>query len=144
MFASKIYNGIIDSFKKIYKSDGLRGFYRGSFPAVMLTAPESAFRFGIYNFLNNHLKFSNLKDKKTAEKIREIGYLQSSINGSLSGVAAKTLVYPFDLIKKRLQIQGFEKAREKFGHVVKFDGLFHCLKLTVKHEGFFGLYKGIC
>ena len=127
----------------MFKSDGLRGFYRGSFPAVMLTAPESAFRFGIYNFLNNHLKFSNLKDRKTTEKLMEIGYLQSSINGSLSGVAAKTIVYPFDLIKKRLQIQGFEKAREQFGRVVKFNGLFDCLKLTVKNEGFFGLYKGI-
>ena len=131
----------------MYKNDGVRGFYRGAVPAVMLTAPEAAFRFGIYKFLNKHLNLSNIraiKNRTTKEPLNEFetSYLQNTVNGSLAGVASKTIVYPFDLIKKRLQIQGFENARQPFGKVVKFNGLFHCLTLTVKKEGFFGIYKG--
>lgn len=39
------------------------------------------------------------------------------ICGSLAGLGAKSVVYPLDLTKKRLQIQGFEVARKKFGRV---------------------------
>ena len=144
----RIYKGIFDAIKKILLFEGVRGFYKGSIPAVCLTAPEGAFRFGIYKVLNKHLKFDRLKTIKkprTNEPLTEVdvSYLQSSINGSLAGVLSKTIVYPFDLVKKRLQIQGFEEARLSFGQVVKFNGLFHCLALTIKQEGFFGIYKGI-
>ena len=125
-------------------------FYKGTVPAIFLVAPESAFRFGIYSLLNS--KWSNminfLESFKVIQKsgknnsLNDIGILQSSINGSISGVCAKTIVYPFDLAKKRLQIQGFEDARKNFGKVVKFTGLFDCFYVTFKQEGVLGIYKG--
>jgi solute carrier family 25 thiamine pyrophosphate transporter 19 len=68
--------------------------------------------------------------------------MQSSINGAVAGVTAKTIVYPFDLAKKRLQIQGFETARQSFGRVQKFNGLLDCFRVTFKNEGVMGIYKG--
>jgi hypothetical protein len=41
----------------------------------------------------------------------------SLICGSLAGVCAKTFVYPLDVARKRLQIQGFQHARVGFGKV---------------------------
>jgi hypothetical protein len=41
----------------------------------------------------------------------------SLICGSLAGVCAKTFVYPLDVARKRLQIQGFHHARIGFGKV---------------------------
>lgn len=142
----KIYNGNLDAFKKIYLTDAPKGFYRGLFPAMMLTVPEAAFRFGIYKFLNSYFKYDFIKNKLNTKNKKkndlEVNYFQSSINGALAGVASKSIVYPFDLIKKRLQIQGFDEARLQFGRVVKFNGLFHCLIKTIREEGFFGMYKG--
>ncbi|CAF0904805.1 unnamed protein product [Brachionus calyciflorus] len=133
----KIYSGILDAFRKVYKNEGIRGFYRGTLPNLMLITPESAFRLGIYQSLNSFWDYLNLRENK-----KDISALQSSVNGSLSGVLAKTIVYPFDVSKKRLQIQGFEDARKQFGKVVKFTGLWNCLYVTIKNEGFLGVYKG--
>ncbi len=88
------------------------------------------------------LESINLMHKNNNKNTNDIGMMQSTINGSVSGVCAKTIVYPFDLAKKRLQIQGFEDARKNFGKVVKFSGLFNCFYLTFKQEGIFGIYKG--
>ena len=123
IFFLKIYKNIPDAVKQIYAKEGLKGFYKGTVPAIILVTPESAFRFGIYQFLNSN--WSKIIDliKRNKESLNidlkdhETGMLQSTINGSVAGVLSKTIVYPFDLAKKRLQIQGFEDARKGFGQV---------------------------
>ena len=43
--------------------------------------------------------------------------LKNLLCGSGAGVISKTLTYPLDLLKKRLQVGGFERARATFGQV---------------------------
>jgi len=38
-------------------------------------------------------------------------------SGFMAGVAAKTIVYPLDVSKKRLQLQDFVQYRDGFGKV---------------------------
>lgn len=45
------------------------------------------------------------------------GNLKNLLCGSGAGVLSKTLTYPLDLFKKRLQVGGFEQARASFGQV---------------------------
>ncbi|CAG2063682.1 unnamed protein product, partial [Timema podura] len=42
----------------------------------------------------------------------------------MAGFCAKAVIYPLDLAKKRLQVQGFEQARQRFGKEEKLAGLF--------------------
>lgn len=90
------------------------------------------------------------------------GYYLIAIGGA-SGVTSKTILYPFDLARKRLQIQGFGEHRyfkliyssilylklvifsfrKTFGTHFECTGLLSCIKNTVKYEGIFGLYKGL-
>ena len=65
------------------------------------------------------------------------------IAGSSAGLVAKTLVYPFDLVRKRLQIQGFQHGRKGFGVFFHCSGMIHCFMLTMKREGINGLFKGL-
>jgi len=46
-----------------------------------------------------------------------LGNLKNLLCGCGSGVISKTLTYPLDLFKKRLQVRGFEHARSAFGQV---------------------------
>jgi len=39
-------------------------------------------------------------------------------SGFMAGVAAKTIVYPLDVAKKRLQLQDFIHSRDGFGKVI--------------------------
>ncbi|KAL1235438.1 Mitochondrial thiamine pyrophosphate carrier [Trichinella spiralis] len=62
--------------------------------------------------------------------------------GGAAGVAAKSLLYPLDVLKKRLQVVGFEQARTSFGRTFHYSGFVHCIISTVVQEGYTGLYKG--
>lgn len=44
----------------------------------------------------------------------------TAVSGSAAGACAKVCVYPLDVLKKRLQIRGFEEARQQFGKVSVF------------------------
>ncbi|ESN94614.1 hypothetical protein HELRODRAFT_95765 [Helobdella robusta] len=53
--------------------------------------------------------------------------------GAVSGIAIRALVYPFSLIKTRLQVQR---------HHSSYNSLFDAFRKIVKMEGFKGLYRG--
>lgn len=65
------------------------------------------------------------------------------LSGSAAGLLAKTAIYPLDLSRKRLQIQGFQHGRKGFGTFFHCTGLSNCLKITFKVEGVKGLFKGL-
>ncbi|CAF0776890.1 unnamed protein product [Didymodactylos carnosus] len=132
----KIYKSYFHAIKTIWIREGIRGFYRGLIPAIALYAPISALTFGFYETLNHGWLLLDLN------RSSEIGPLQSSINGGLSGLISKLTVYPFDVIKKRLEVQCFEEARSKFGQTRIYHGVWHCFRDIGVNEGIRGLYKG--
>jgi len=50
------YSDIRDVAKKIYKSEGMHGFYKGFFPRMLFVAPGVAISWGTYEFFKSILK----------------------------------------------------------------------------------------
>ena len=125
--------------QRILQVDGCRGLYRGLVPTLLLIAPQTGFQFGFYSL------FTSLWDSAFKPLAFELsdGLAKSMVCGALAGLCAKTAVYPLDLVKKRLQVQGFGDARKAFGQTSSYRGLVHCLKLTIKEEGVVALFKGL-
>lgn len=60
------------------------------------------------------------------------------IAGAIGGIVSKTVVYPLDLCKKRLQIQKFGNSRTTFGEHFVCNGMFDCFMKTIAREGYAG------
>ncbi|KAK6171443.1 hypothetical protein SNE40_019632 [Patella caerulea] len=134
----KVYTSIYDAIGKIYKHEGIRGFYKGLVPAITQVGPQMGLQFGLYALCLEII--SMIKDTPSTSMP---GATESLFSGTAAGVVAKLIIYPFDIVKKRLQIQGFEQARQSFGSVRHYSGLFNCLFIIIKEETVLGLYKGL-
>ena len=67
-----------------------------------------------------------------------------AVAGTIASTIAKTGVFPLDLVRKRLQVQG--PARNMFadGQVPLYNqGAWQALRAIVIREGFRGLYRGL-
>lgn len=64
------------------------------------------------------------------------------VTGVSTGVLSKIIIYPFDLIKNRMHMKGFETNRQTFGGNLICSRVFNCWRDIVKKEGLGGLYKG--
>jgi hypothetical protein len=64
--------------------------------------------------------------------------------GALAGTTGQTVAYPFDVARRRLQVSGWQGARElhsDHGSVVAYRGMVDCFVRTVREEGFGALFK---
>jgi len=137
----------MSAFTGIAKKEGPFAFYKGLTPSLILIAPQIGAVFACYEFFHDtwcatcKIFFSILPlfvKYPFVEIIFLIKYLfifylgpkaagwAPLICGAMAGVCSKTLVYPLDLAKKRLQVTGFEHARKSFGEVsgaLKFFGI---------------------
>lgn len=66
--------------------------------------------------------------------------------GALAGIISKTGVFPLDLVRKRLQVQGpyltkyVVSSIPDYAHHISVIG---CMRKIVRTEGFWALYKGL-
>lgn len=144
----RIYRGFLHAINHMVAKEGIQGFYRGLLPSVLLTAPQSGIQFTFYHFVifvwNAMFSTPNRMQKDAiTPPSNNVGVMQSFVAGGAAGALAKLAVYPLDTTKRRLQVQGFEEARARFGRLHHSRGLLNCLATIGREEGLAALYKGI-
>ncbi|XP_068246669.1 mitochondrial thiamine pyrophosphate carrier-like [Palaemon carinicauda] len=135
----KLYSGVMDAWIKIVRHEGPLSLWKGLLPTLAMSAPQTALIFYFYSGLLG-LIVKLIGDSDSAES----PWLSAAaISGSAAGAAAKVCVYPLDVLKKRMQIIGFEKARSQFGKVVVYENAWKCILSITREEGLKAWFKGL-
>ncbi|MCJ1337636.1 mitochondrial thiamine pyrophosphate transporter [Bachmanniomyces sp. S44760] len=129
----KVYNNLLDSVRQILKSEGPQGFFHGLSAGVGQIVPYMGLFFSTYETLRPPLAHMSLPFGSG-----------DAAAGVLAGTIAKTGVFPLDLIRKRLQVQGPSRQRFANGMVPLYGrGMLNAGKAIVGKEGWRGLYRGL-
>ena len=127
----RLYSGPLDCIKKLSAHEGvLKGLYRGT--AVTLLREAQAY--GIWFLTFEYLMNAEMKRNKV--KREQISSLKIAFYGGIAGEALWIASYPFDVVKSKMQSDGF-------GPNQRFKSMRDCFKQTWVREGMAGFWKGI-
>lgn len=133
----KVYFGILHAFKQMYLHEKPTVFFRGLLPTLIQVAPHAGIKFMMYNIIDSAYRNIAGIDTKT------YSFGCSLVSGSLTGLCAKSAVYPLDLMRKRMQVQNFDHGRKSLGKTFTSNGLLDGLVLVFRNEGVRGWFKGL-
>ncbi|XP_043284563.1 mitochondrial folate transporter/carrier [Venturia canescens] len=123
---SKRYSGLTDALKKIYKTEGVRGLYKGLVPG-MFGVSHGAIQFMTYEEMKNKYNEYRLLPIDT-----KMGTSEYIVFAAISKLIAAASTYPYQVVRARLQ-----------DHHHDYRGTWHCIQLTWRGEGAIGFYKGL-
>ncbi|RDB16895.1 hypothetical protein Hypma_002425 [Hypsizygus marmoreus] len=112
--------------KIMREEGGVRGLYRGLITTSMGVAPYVGINFAAYEFLRGVIT-----PPGKSSVVRKLTC------GALAGTISQTLTYPFDVLRRKMQVAGMK------GGSVKYNNAFHALRSIIKAEGVAGLYRGL-
>ncbi|GBG71977.1 hypothetical protein CBR_g10915 [Chara braunii] len=132
------YKGFTDAVRCIVKEEGLRGFYRGLYPSLILVS-HGALQFMAYEEGKKVFRCLRAQgDLRSAskDKISLLTSTDYAVLGAGSKLIAALFTYPYMVIRSRLQL------RPDLEGLAKYRNSLHTLHETVRYEGLLGLYKG--
>lgn len=129
----KVYASLRDGIRDIWREEGPQGFFQGLGAGIGQVVPYMGLFFSAYEALRSPLATLSLPFGSG-----------DAIAGVFASVLAKTGVFPLDLIRKRLQVQGPTRARYLGGTIPVYrEGVWRTGNSIVAREGWRGLYRGL-
>lgn len=111
----QVYRGIISACRQIHSQEGFRGFYRGLYPALLQIIPYMGVMFSTQEYLSNTITNWGIHHFNGGETQHQFWKQTGGfVGGGIAGIVSKTVVMPFDVIRKRLQVQGPSRHRYVF------------------------------
>lgn len=121
--------GMFRTMLLIYRNEGgIVALYRGITPTVAGVAPYVGLNFMTYESIRS---FLTPEGEKTPSSMRKL------LAGAISGAVAQTCTYPFDVLRRRFQINTMS------GLGYKYKSIWDAVRVIVAEEGPRGLFKGI-
>lgn len=124
------FNGLFDCIVKTVKSSGITGLYNGIGVSIIGIIPYRGVYFGLFDTLSGYNPYQT-SESNVIRAASKFGCAQ------FSAIAAGYASYPFDTVRRRLQMQS-ERPREEWVYKNTAD----CFKKIVANEGVTALFKG--
>ena len=136
------YRGIAHAARTIAAEEGVVALWRGWLPSVIGVVPYVGLNFAVYETLKDLLlQFKDLRDE------RQLGVVERLACGAAAGTTGQTVAYPLDVVRRRMQMSGWDGANalhgDGRGHAVRYSGMTDCFRRTVAEEGVRALFKGL-
>ncbi|WCJ42666.1 Mitochondrial substrate carrier family protein [Euphorbia peplus] len=136
--------GLSGSIRKIAKTEGIMGFYRGNGASVARIVPYAALHYMTYEQYRRWiiLTFPDV----------DRGPVLDLVAGSFSGGTAVLFTYPLDLVRTKLAYQVVDSSKMNISKMnisgalstgQIYRGIYDCFSKTFKESGFRGLYRGV-
>ncbi|OBZ68064.1 hypothetical protein A0H81_11920 [Grifola frondosa] len=113
--------------KVMREEGGVRALYRGLVATAMGVAPYVGINFAAYEALRGVI---TPPGKSSIPR--------KLMCGALAGSISQTLTYPFDVLRRKMQVTGMSNS---LGY--KYNGALDALQVIVRTEGLRGLYRGL-
>jgi len=135
------YRGITDAFAKIVHNEGLMGLYSGLGPTLMVAVPNFSISWVVYGSLKEYALedelFYNLRKVDIDTGKSKLGFVLTLGCGAVSGIISTLVTFPFDTVRRRMQIQG-----QHFRPEERVTGI-NMMRSLLKKDGLKGFYRGL-
>jgi solute carrier family 25 carnitine/acylcarnitine transporter 20/29 len=121
------YSGPVDCAKNIWRTDGMRGLFRGMSATIYREVPAYAGYFGCYELAKRTL----IREKEQNSP------LELFISGGVGGIGCWVFSYPQDVIKTVLQV-----SEKPYRHFLLDGGFWSCAADIRRADGWKGFWKG--
>ncbi|OQS01328.1 Mitochondrial Carrier (MC) Family [Achlya hypogyna] len=128
------YRGISHAFHRIRAEEGTRGLYRGLSATLLVTVPNMAINFTMFEALKD-LALAYRSEQQQAEQ-QSLSVVDTLLCGGLSGIVSSSITFPVDVIRRRMQISGIHGGSRAGSATDIARALF-------AEQGFHGFYRGL-
>ncbi|KAJ3280500.1 Mitochondrial carrier protein ymc2 [Borealophlyctis nickersoniae] len=124
------YAGPLDFVRKVSKKYGFGAVYKGQ----VITLVRECFGYGAY-FMTYEWLMQRAMEKE-GKRREQIETWKQCLFGAVAGYALWIIIYPVDVIKSKIQTDGFDAATRKYS------GIVDCARKTIAQKGISGMYRG--
>ncbi len=121
------HEGFTRTFVNIFRTQGIKAFWKGNLMGCLRLTPFSAVQFGAYHRIK----------LKLADENGRLSASQAMIAGGLGGMVATAVTYPTDMVKTRLVVQHTDIKKRRYR------GILHAFTLIMREEGLLAFYRGM-
>ncbi|EPS72020.1 hypothetical protein M569_02739, partial [Genlisea aurea] len=129
-------DGPLDVFRKVTKSEGIRGLYRGFGLTALTQSPASALWWGAYgssqHMIWRSLGYRDCSQNKPPSHVETVSVAAAA--GMVAGACSSVLTTPVDTVKTRVQVI------DDYG--VGKPSVLNTAKALLKEDGWMGFYRG--